>query len=176
MSNYKIITNLTEEEFFTQEAAQKLQQGMYIFKDTENTAIVNGSKENARVSLKTKDIKEGNYSSLGSGLILIEEGEEKGYALYYRRGSAVYSISGGSGSGGTSGEGNIFYTKLITNLNQGETTIEPSSGVGSIITITAFNSNGEELFIELRKRNKGFVIYSEIEVTDAHLHLIESKV
>ena len=79
----------------------------------------------------------------------------------------VYSISGGSGSGNISGEGNIFYTKLITNLKKGETAIEPSSGVGSIITITAFNSNGEELFIELRKRNKGFVIYSEIEVTDA---------
>ena len=93
MSNYKIITNLTEKDFFLQEENKTLQQGMYIFKDTENTAIVKGSKENAKISLKTKDIKEGKYSFLRNGLILIEEGEEKGYALYFRRGSSVYSIS-----------------------------------------------------------------------------------
>lgn len=68
-----MITGLTENEFFAQEAAQSLQQGMYIFKDTRNTAIVKGSGENAQVSLKTVDVKEGNYSNLGSGLILTNE-------------------------------------------------------------------------------------------------------
>jgi hypothetical protein len=175
MSNYKIITGLTESEFFSQELNNTLQQGMYIFKDTKNTAIVNGSRENAQVSLKTSDIKEGNYSNLGSGLILTNEGEGKGYSLYYRRGSEVYSISGGSGSGTGGSDGNIFYTKLNTTLLQGETTIEPSTAIGSIITITAFNEEGHELFIELRKRNRGFVVYSEIEIPNAQLHLMESK-
>ena len=172
-----MITGLTESEFFAQEAAKTLQQGMYIFKDTRNTAIVKGSREGAQVSLKTVDVKEGNYSSLGSGLILTKEDEWDGYSLFYRRGSEVHPISGGSGSGSGGSDGNIFYTKILdTTLSQGETTIEPSSAVGSIITIAAFNKDGHELFIELRKRNRGFVIYSEIEIPNAQLHLMESKI
>ena len=50
-----MITGLTESEFFEKESIGTLQQGMYIFKDTRNTAIVN---ENKDVFLRTADVRE----------------------------------------------------------------------------------------------------------------------
>ena len=40
MSNLKLITGVTEQEFFNKEEAGTLTAGMYLFKDTQNTAIV----------------------------------------------------------------------------------------------------------------------------------------
>lgn len=175
MSNLKLITGVTEQEFFNKEEAGTLTAGMYLFKDTQNTAIV---ETDGTVSLKTQSVREGTYNNLGSGLILVKEGDQKGYSLYYRRGSVDYAISGGSGTGGgTSSDSQIFYTNLTTNLPAGYTIIEPTpTEIGiNYITMDIFDSEGMELFIQLQKYNRGFRVYSEVEVPNAQIRIIESR-
>ena len=170
MSNLKLIVGITEQEFFNKEEAGTLTAGMYLFKDTQNTAIV---ETDGTVSLKTQSVREGAYNNLGSGLILVKEGEQKGYSLYYRRGSVDYAISGG----GSTSDSQILYTNLTTNLPAGYTVIEPTpTEIGvNYITMDIFDSEGMELFIQLQKYNRGFRVYSEVEVPNAQIRIIESR-